>query len=193
MLQMDSEYLTDIPPYWELMQRYRLPKFQYTARDVKSRMLFLGCADEISIEKSIRMLDHVLSKIAPNFLGEVIVQTDNGVEFSGTTRKCENNQFSSAVSNWGAKHRYIPPGHCNANGDVESIHATIELVKKSKNTLAYRPLRKGLSYCYSIYRRDRLGKTFGCYPTRGLDFTCSFRKIFLKSLKPSGVIKKFAY
>lgn len=126
MLQMDIKYLTDIPPYWELMQRYRLPKFQYTVRDVKSGMLFLGYADEISIEKSIRMLDHVLSKIAPNFLGEVTVQTDNGVEFSGTTRKCENNQFSLAVNNWGAKHRYIPPGHCNANGDVESIHATIE-------------------------------------------------------------------
>ena len=72
------------------------------------------------------MLDHVLSKIAANFLGEVTVQTDNGVEFSGTTRRSENNKFSSAVNKWGAKHRYIPPGHCNANGDVESIHATIE-------------------------------------------------------------------
>ena len=126
MLQMDIKYLTDIPPYWESLQRYGLPKFQYTVRDVKSGMLFLGYADEISVEKSIRMLDHVLSKIAPDFPGEVTVQTDNGVEFSGTTRRCENNQFSSAVNKWGAKHRYIPPGHCNANGDVESIHATIE-------------------------------------------------------------------
>lgn len=126
MLQMDIKYLTDIPPYWERLQRLGLPKFQYTVRDVKSGMLFLGYGDEITVEKSIKMLEHVLSKITPNFPGEITVQTDNGIEFSGTTGRCENNQFSSAVNKWGAKHRYIPPGHCNANGDVESIHATIE-------------------------------------------------------------------
>lgn len=126
MLQMDIKYLTDIPPYWESMKTHGLPRFQYTVRDVKSGMLFLGYGDEITVDKSIRMLNHVLAKIAPSFNGKVTVQTDNGVEFSGTTRKHENNHFSAAVNKWGAKHRYIPPGHCNANGDVESIHATIE-------------------------------------------------------------------
>ena len=126
MIQMDIKYLTDIPPYWEQMQRLNLPKFQYTIRDVKSGMLFLGYANDISVEKSIRMLDYVLGNVAPKFPGTVTVQTDNGVEFSGTTRRHENNQFSQAVNQHKANHRYIPPGHCNANGDVESIHATIE-------------------------------------------------------------------
>ena len=30
MLQMDIKYLTDIPPYWEMMVRAKLPRFQYT-------------------------------------------------------------------------------------------------------------------------------------------------------------------
>jgi transposase InsO family protein len=125
-IQMDIKYLTDIPPYWEQMQRMGLPRFQYTIRDVKSGMLFLGYGDEISIEKAATMLNHVLGKIAPCFPGKIRVQTDNGTEFSGTTRHYERNYFTQAVERHGATHQYIRPGHCNANADVESIHHTIE-------------------------------------------------------------------
>jgi transposase InsO family protein len=125
-LQMDIKYLTDIPPYWEQMQRFKLPRFQYTVRDVKSGMLFLGFADEIAESKARAMVSIVLEKIGPQFPGTVTVQTDNGVEFSGTTRHHENNHFGRAVRENGAFHVYIKPGCCNMNADVESIHATIE-------------------------------------------------------------------
>ena len=103
-VQMDIKYLTDIPPYWEAMMKLTLPRFQYTIRDVKN--------DLRAIKSRYRAFEKV--------------QTDNGVEFSGTTRKVENNHFRQAVKALGAEHIYIPPGHCNANADVESIHATIE-------------------------------------------------------------------
>jgi len=125
-LQMDIKYLTDIPPYWEMMQRLRLPQFQYTVRDVKSGMLFLGFANEISQLHAETMVKHVLKNISANSPMKITVQTDNGVEFSGTTRHFENNHFTKAVKSYNADHRYISPGHCNANADVESIHATIE-------------------------------------------------------------------
>ena len=125
-LQMDLKYLTDIPPYWEMMQRLKLPRFQYTVRDVKSGMLFLGFADEISELHAESMAKYVLKTLVANLKEKVVMQTDNGVEFSGTTRSLEGNHFRQAVISAGAEHRYIPPGHCNANADVESIHATIE-------------------------------------------------------------------
>lgn len=125
-LQMDIKYLTDIPPYWEMMQRLKLPRFQYTVRDVKSGMLFLGFADEISELHAETMLKYVLGNMSVSCPNKITVQTDNGVEFSGTTRRFENNHFSQAVKSFDADHCYIPPGHCNANADVESIHATIE-------------------------------------------------------------------
>ena len=125
-VQMDIKYLTDIPPYWEQMQRLGLPRFQYTIRDVKSGMLFLGFGDEISVDKTIKMLNHVLGRIAPLFPEKMTVQTDNGAEFSGTTRHYERNYFTQAVEAHNARHLYIRPGHCNANADVESIHHTIE-------------------------------------------------------------------
>lgn len=60
------------------------------------------------------------------FPGEVTLQTDHGVEFSGTTRNPETNHFRKAIKSLGAEHSYIPPGHCNAHTDFESIQATIE-------------------------------------------------------------------
>lgn len=125
-LQMDIKYLTDIPPYWEQMMKLGLPKYQYTIRDVKSGMLFLGYANEISTENAINMLKQVLGKIRYYYSGKITIQTDNGVEFSGTTRYYERNYFTQAVASFDANHKYIPPGLCNANADVESIHATIE-------------------------------------------------------------------
>jgi transposase len=154
--QMDIKYLTDIPPYWEMMMKLDLPRFQYTIRDVKSGMLFLGFANEISESHAETMVKHVLSKVVPNCPGIPKVQTDNGVEFSGTTKKSENNYFRQAVRALGADHIYIPPGHCNANADVESIHATIEtefyeLTKfKSRDDF----LRKAESY-RSFYNLER--------------------------------------
>jgi transposase len=111
-LQMDIKYLTDIPPYWEQMMSLKLPRYQYTVRDVKSGMLFLGY--------------HVILSIQRHLSEEILVQTDNGGEFSGMARHYESNTFVKAVHAFGAEHRYIPPGMCNANADVESIHATIE-------------------------------------------------------------------
>jgi transposase InsO family protein len=125
-MQMDVKYLTDIPPYWEMMHQLMLPRFQYTIRDVKSGMLFLGFANELSGRHAETMAEHVLRTIVPNFPGEVTVQTDNGIEFSGTTRSIQGNHFRNTIKALGAEHCYIPPGHCNANADVESIHATIE-------------------------------------------------------------------
>ena len=164
-LQMDIKYLTDIPPYWEMMKKFDLPRFQYTIRDVKSGMLFLGFADEISELHAETMAKYVLRKVTPDFPGTPKIQTDNGVEFSGTTRKNENNRFRQAVKDLGADHIYIPPGHCNANADVESIHATIETEFYDLTNFTSRDdfLRKAESYrlFYNLERPNfsKKGKT----------------------------------
>jgi transposase len=129
-LQMDIKYLNDIPNYYGQMNKLNLPRFQYTVRDVKSGMLFLGYSNEISELNARTMITSILEELKeePKFdLSSLIVQTDNGSEFSGRARKIETNPFVSAIQKYGANHRYIPPGMCNANGDVESIHNTIEL------------------------------------------------------------------
>jgi len=130
-LQMDVKHLYDIPNYWGLKRDVgiQLPKYQYTMRDVKSGMAFLGFSDEISELNSRTMVDYFLqhlTKHLPFPIEELIFQTDNGVEFGGTTRHFKRSPFSQLIVSKGAQHVYIPPGMSNANGDIESFHDTIE-------------------------------------------------------------------
>jgi len=130
-LQMDVKHLYDIPNYWGQKRDIGipLPKYQYTMRDVKSGMAFLGYSDEISELNARTMVDHFLRHLAnhlPFPIEELIFQTDNGVEFGGTTRHFERSPFTQFIHSKCAKHVYIPPGHSNANGDIESFHDTIE-------------------------------------------------------------------
>ena len=127
--QMDVKYLYDIPQYYRYMIEYRLPKYQYTIREVRSGALFLGFSKELSTSHATifinRFLKHLKSCGIP--LSEVIIQTDNGTEFSGNIRSTPQHGFSYLIqSGYGATHRFIPPGCCNANADVETVHALIE-------------------------------------------------------------------
>jgi transposase-like protein/transposase InsO family protein len=128
-LQMDVKYLTDIPNYWEQIP-LGLPKYQYTIRETKTGMLFLGYSDELSELNARTMIDYVLDEIKPDLpfaMSKLTVQTDNGSEFSGQARRIETNPFVQMIEKThGANHVYIRPGHCNAQADVESSHQLIE-------------------------------------------------------------------
>jgi transposase InsO family protein len=129
--QMDVKHLYDIPNYWGQRRdlKISLPKYQYTLRDVKSGMASLAFSDELSELNSRTMVYHFLNHLAKHLpfpIEELIFQTDNGVEFSGTVRHFEKAPFTQFIVSKGAKHVFIPPGMSNANGDVESFHDTIE-------------------------------------------------------------------
>ena len=130
-LQMDVKYLTDIPNYWEQIKPLNLPNYQYTVRDSKSGMLFLGYSEELSELNARTMVDYVISEMKldlPFDIKKLNVQTDNGSEFSGLARRVETAPFVHMIEKThGANHNYIRPGHCNANADVESLHQTIEV------------------------------------------------------------------
>jgi len=130
-IQMDVKHLYDIPNYWGQKKNLGipLPKYQYTMRDVKSGMVFLGFSDELSELNARTMVSHFLQHLAKHLpfpIEELVFQTDNGVEFGGTTRHFDRSPFSQLITAHGANHVYIPPGMSNANGDIESFHDTIE-------------------------------------------------------------------
>lgn len=126
-IQMDIKHLYDIPPYWESIQRHKTPRYQYTIRDTKSGMLFWGFSCELSELNSRVMVTYLLKALRRwTSMEDVTIQTDNGVEFSGTAKKYESGAFTKAIHELGACHNFIPPGCSNANGDVESVHSTVE-------------------------------------------------------------------
>jgi transposase len=130
-LQYDVKHLYDIPNYWAQYKQHKLPKYQYTIRDVKSGWVVLGFSDELSELNARLLIDLFLTrmkKLLEVSSSSVIVQTDNGSEFSGQARAFDRSSFSKAlVESHEITHRYIPPGCSNANADVESFHNTVEV------------------------------------------------------------------
>lgn len=127
--QLDVKHLYDIPYYWPQMTKKKLPKYEYTLRDVKTGMVFLGYGSEYSETYSSLFMDLFLSHLTQLGLDvtKCIIQTDNGPEFSGTKRKTDTRGFNHMLhEKYSVEQRFIPPGCCNANADVESFHHTIE-------------------------------------------------------------------
>lgn len=129
-LQYDLKHLRDIPCYWAQMKLFDLPRFQYTVRDTRSGWVFLGYSNELSELNARVMIDYVINfmkSAIPISLQDILVQTDNGAEFSGTGRRVKTATFvRTLLEDIGVNHAYIPAGCCNANADVESFHNTIE-------------------------------------------------------------------
>ena len=128
-LQMDVKYLTDIPFYWSFMTKYKLPKYQFTVRDVKTGAIFLAYGEEKTLTYSVRVAHRLLDHLAENGVDirKTTIQTDNGSEFSGTSKPGKKKGFVHEIENiLKSNHEFIPPACPNANADVESSHALIE-------------------------------------------------------------------
>lgn len=127
--QVDVKYLRDIPNYWPQMKRLELPEYQYTARDIKTGAMFVSYAYTNSMTNSCFFVERILKHLERHNLAlkDVIIQTDNGSEFSGTVRREPDRGFQFMVEKeYKAKQRFIPPDHPNANADVETVHDIIE-------------------------------------------------------------------
>jgi len=128
--QEDVKHLCDIPHYWPQMTALKLPKYEYTIRDAKSGFTALAFADSYSEQYSTMLTETFLRHLQAFGVGleEVVIQTDNGSEFGAKKRDLNTPGFVNMIMvEYRAQHRYIPPGCPNANADVESFHATIEM------------------------------------------------------------------
>ena len=126
--QMDTKYLTDLAAYVPAMERYGLPKYQYTIREIPTGSSWLGFSDELSMENATRLIERFLAHLSACGVDvdQVRIQTDWGSEFDGCSRIPKEGGFIRTIEGGGAQHRPAPPGCPNANGDVESLHATVE-------------------------------------------------------------------
>lgn len=127
--QEDVKHLYDIPEYWTQMTKEKLPKYEYTIRDTKSGFTVVAFANEYSEQYSTMLTETYLNHLKGFGIDvtELTIQTDNGSEFGARKRDIKTAGFVNTIAiEYGARHQYIPPGCSNANGDVESFHATVE-------------------------------------------------------------------
>ena len=128
-IQVDVKDLCDIPRYWKQMKLFGLPRYQYTARDVKSGMLYIAYArknDCVNAANFVTLLAEHLKHHHID-LHKTIIQTDNGVEFVGNWRVNSSSVFNHLTEKvFGMSHHRIPPGRSTYNSDVETSHWRIE-------------------------------------------------------------------
>ena len=126
----DTKDLKDIPHYWPQMKKLGLPKYQFTAREVRSGLMFLGFANEKSASNAC-LFAQILCGHLKNCgidMSKLKFQTDNGSEFIGCFRDDRTRDgFERIVQGFGCTHRRIPPRAWSYNSDVETVHSTIEL------------------------------------------------------------------
>jgi transposase len=113
-ISADTKDLDDIPHYWPQAQALGLPAIQYTARDVRSGLLFWSFAEKRSASASAvfasRIQQH-LERFGVS-LRDLVWQTDNGGEFKG--------DFPAALGD--SQHVRIPPAAHTFQSDVETVH-----------------------------------------------------------------------
>jgi len=128
-ITVDTKQLKDIPHYWPQMKKLSLPKYQFTAREVRSGIMFLAFANQCTAYNAClfaRILCGHLKDCGVD-MKRLRFQTDNGKEFIGCFRQDRTRDgFEKVVEGFGSRHKRIPVRAWSYNSDVETVHRTIE-------------------------------------------------------------------
>ena len=122
-ISADTKDLDDIPHYWPQAQRHGLPVIQYTAREVRSGLLFWAFAQRRTAAASAvfaaRIQQH-LDRYGVS-LRDLVWQTDNGSEFiGGHDKHGKPTGFPAEMRD--SQHLRIPPAAHTYQSDVETVH-----------------------------------------------------------------------
>ena len=128
-ISADTKDLDDLPSYWPQAQLHRLPSIEYTAREVRSGLLFLAFAQRRTKGASQLFAERIQTHLqrCGVDLKNLAWQTDNGGEFVGELQPDGSRDgFPRAVTFFGSQHQRIPPGAHTYQSDVETVHRLIE-------------------------------------------------------------------
>lgn len=155
-LQIDTKELRDIPRYARHMRVNRLPRFQYTARDLRTGAAWFCLSDTNDSFKASLFASYLLGHLQRHAvaLGKTIVQTDNGSEFIGHVSKRTGGPslFEEVVSRYtGRRPVRIFPGAKTSQSDVESFHNLVETELYSVEDLSTERLLLGRARTYQVY------------------------------------------
>ena len=151
-IRADTKDLDDIPQYWPQAQGLELPLVQYTAREVRSGLLFVAFAQQRSAAASQVFAARIQRHLARYgiSLPDLVWQTDNGGEFLGrhTGGPCRQG-FPSALGD--SQHVRIPPAAHTYQSDVETVHRLIEDEFFDLETFQSRGDFLAKAYTYQLY------------------------------------------
>lgn len=129
-IQIDAKHIADAKALPEkayaAVFKYKLPKYQFTAIDIRTRTRFLSFADELSFANGFSFMIYVGFMLrALGIRHKIFFQTDNGTEFGGgggsRKRAIMEENFMAPLD---ITLLSIPKGQKEAQGFVERSHRT---------------------------------------------------------------------
>lgn len=156
-IQVDTKHLDDIANYIPWMNAKNLPRYEFTARDVRTGGTFVAYSWAATLENAKRFADALLGHLRSYAidLNQVTIQTDHGSEFDMAAPSrwaCpEKSAFVQTVKSHGARYMAIPIKRPTFNSDVERIHGLIE--EELYSIGDFRDLEEflGRGMAYSLY------------------------------------------
>jgi len=155
-LQIDTKELRDIPKYVRHMKVNDLPRFEYTARDLRTGAAWFAFSDTNDSFKAGTFAAYLLGHLKRHgvAMDAMTVQTDNGSEYVGHIRKCHGGDslFESVVRyHTGCASVQIFPGAKTSQSDVETFHGLVEDELYAVEDLATVPLLLGRARTYQAF------------------------------------------
>lgn len=151
-ISADTKDLDDIPHYWTQSHLLDLPAVEYTARDVRSGLLFWAFAQRRSASASAVFAARIQKHLQRYgvCLRDLVWQTDNGGEFIGSfDRQGRRTGFPAELGD--SQHVRIPPAAHTYQSDVETVHRLVEDEFFDLETFADRSDFLAKAFTYQLY------------------------------------------
>lgn len=155
-VQIDTKDLSDIAAYAKWMRLNALPRYQYTARDVRTGAAWFCYGDANDSWNAGLFASVVLGHLKRwgVELDQTTVQTDNGSEYVGHIDKSPGKEslFEEVVREYtGRVPVQIFPGAKTSQSDVEAFHSLIETELYDVEDLSSESLLLGRARTYQAY------------------------------------------
>ena len=108
--------------YHDFMQ-FHLPKYQITARCIRTGALFIGYTHQHSTTSTAIFIYRLLAHLKRYGISpaEITIQTDNGTEFTAPWNSLKKTLFTKVIEvSFTSTHKTIPVGAKTYQSDVES-------------------------------------------------------------------------
>lgn len=128
--QIDTKDLSDIYKYWPYMKQLKLPRYEYTLRELSTGLCFYAYAESNNSTYASLFARYVAEHLKSYGMktARIIWQTDNGSEYAGKNNKKTNrlSAFTKTLKEYNIEHGRIPPRSPHLQADVETFHRLIE-------------------------------------------------------------------
>ena len=161
--QLDVKHLNDIQSLWYPIHLGKVPRYEYTFRDVATGITYVAFAYELSVTNSMRFVALVMEHLKAHGIApeNVTIQTDWGTEFTGPVNAKKRSPLLRLIEDiYGATHTTIPPATPRFNGAVENFHGRIEAELYENESFSHERelLAKTSTYLlYYHFERPHLG------------------------------------